>query len=55
MHSFRDRNSKLWVACTECTRGENGSHKKKCPKGFKIKRFNGDGCLKGKLMEKYKK
>ena len=50
-HSFRDDKGKLWVACSECERGGNGSDKDKCSCGWKTKRFNGLGCFCGKEMK----
>ncbi len=53
MRSFKDKNGMLWVACSECERGGNGSDKDKCSCGWKCKKFNGTGCFCGNLMEKY--
>jgi hypothetical protein len=53
MNSFKDSKDLLWVACSECERGGNGSDKDKCSCGFKCKRFNGTGCFSGTLMCKY--
>ena len=50
-HSFRDDKGKLWVACSECEHGGNGSDKDKCSCGWKTKRFNGTGCFCGKEMK----
>jgi hypothetical protein len=55
MHSFTDKSGGIWVACSECERGGNGSDKEKCASGWKVKRFNGLGCFIGILMAKYKK
>ncbi len=52
-HSFRDTKNKLWVACSECNRGGNGTDPDKCSCGWKAKRFNGSGCFIGTLMDKY--
>jgi hypothetical protein len=54
MHSFKDAQGHLWVACNECERGGNGT-KDKCSSGWKCKKFNGTGCFSGDLMDKYKK
>ena len=53
MNSFKDSKGMLWVACSECERGSNGSDKDKCSCGWKAKRFNGSGCFLGTLMTKY--
>lgn len=49
-HSNKDNRGALWVACSECSRGGNGSEKDKCSSGFKVKRFNGLGCFSGSLL-----
>lgn len=54
MHSEKDNRGNLWVACSECERGGNGSDKDKCSSGWKCKKFNGTGCFSGELMDKYK-
>jgi hypothetical protein len=53
MKSFKDSKGLLWVACSECERGGNGSDKDKCSSGGTCKRFNGLGCFCGNLKEKY--
>lgn len=50
-HSFKDSRGCLWVACSECTRGGNGTIEDKCSAGWKIKKFNGYGCFLGQLIE----
>ena len=55
MHSYKDSKGHLWIACSECERGANGTDKDKCSCGWKVKRYNGLGCFIGPLMEKYKK
>ena len=52
-NSFKDNKPLLWVACSECERGGNGSDIDKCACGWKVKRFNGLGCFIGCLMNKY--
>ena len=52
MNSFKDSKGKLWVACSECERGLNGSDRDKCSCA-KTKKFNGSGCFCGQLMTKY--
>ena len=54
MNSFKDSRGMLWVACSECERGGNGTDKDKCSSGGKCKRFKGTGCFSGTLIEKYK-
>jgi len=54
MHSYRDLKGHLWVACSECNRGGNGSDKDKCSCGGNCKRFKGTGCFNGEIIEKYK-
>ncbi len=55
MRSYYDSEGKLWVSCSECERGGNGSDKDKCSCGWKVKRWNGLGCFIGTLMVKFKK
>lgn len=50
INSFRDSKGLLWVACSECERGGNGSDPDKCSCGWKAKRFNGSGCFIGSLI-----
>lgn len=49
-HSYRDTKGLLWVDCSECERGGNGSDKDKCSCGWKIKRSKGHGCFCGTLL-----
>jgi len=51
MHSFNDRDGRLWVACSECSRGGNGEQS--CGCGWRVKKFKGEGCFAGDLLEKY--
>lgn len=53
MHSFKDTRGALWVACSECERGGNGSDQDKCSCGWRVKKFNKKGCFSGTLMSKY--
>ena len=55
INSFYDTKGKLWIACSECDRGGNGSDKDKdkCSCGHKVRKFNGLGCFGGNLMDKY--
>jgi len=55
MKSFKDTKDRLWVACSECNRGGNGTDKDKCSCGWQCKKFNGKGCFGGELIEKFKK
>jgi len=55
MHSFKDTRGHLWIACSECERGGNGSDKDKCSSGWKCKKFKSTGCFSGDLMDKYKR
>lgn len=54
MHSFKDKRGGLWVACSECERGGNGSDPDKCSSGGRCKKFNKTGCFAGDLMDKLK-
>ncbi len=54
MHSFKDKRGGLWVACSECERGGNGSDPDKCSSGGRCKKFNKTGCFAGTLMDKLK-
>jgi len=49
-HSFTDKNDKLYVACSECERGGNGTDKDKCACGWKVKRGGKQGCFMGTLL-----
>ena len=53
MRSYRDSKGLLWVSCSECERGGNGSDVDKCASGWKVKRWNGLGCFIGTLMSKF--
>lgn len=48
-HSFKDTRGVLWVACSECERGANGSADCACGANAG-KRFRNLGCLLGKLL-----
>jgi hypothetical protein len=50
-HSKKDSKGLLYVACSECERGGNGSDKDKCSCGWKIKRGGNMGCFVGILMK----
>ena len=55
MHSTIDNKGRVYVVCSECERGGNGSAVDKCSCGWKVKRYNKMGCFLGTLMLKYKK
>ena len=48
-YSKIDTKGKLYVDCSECERGGNGSDKDKCSCGWKVKRGNHTGCFLGTL------
>lgn len=51
-YSTYDTKGKLYVDCSECERGGNGSDKDKCACGWKVKRGGkGLGCFIGMLLE----
>ncbi len=49
-HSFKDSKGKLYVDCSECTRGGNGDDQDKCAAGWRIKRGRKGGCYMGTLL-----
>jgi hypothetical protein len=53
MHSYFDSKGHLFVACSECDRGGNGTDKDKCSCGWQVKRWNKLGCFMGTLLPKY--
>ena len=50
-HSKRDSRGMLFVDCSECRRGGNGSDQDKCSCGWRVKRSNKSGCFLGHLIE----
>jgi len=52
--SFYDTNDKLYVDCSECERGGNGSDDDKCSCGARIKQKNKGGCFCGILIPSVK-
>lgn len=48
--SFYDNKGKLYVDCTECERGNNGSDDDKCSAGFRIKKPEMGGCFIGDII-----
>jgi hypothetical protein len=53
MYSEIDSKGELWVACSECEKGGNGSDVEMCRRGWKVKEFNGSGCFAGTLIQKH--
>lgn len=49
--SFYDNKGKLYVDCTECTRGYNGTDKDKCSAGHRCKKPQQGGCFIGTVMD----
>ena len=49
-HSFLDTKGKLYVDCSECERGGNGSDVDKCSCGWQRKRGLAGGCFMGTLL-----
>lgn len=49
-YSKKDTKGKLFVDCSECERGGNGSDEDKCSAGWKIKKGNRGGCFIGDLL-----
>ena len=48
-YSRTDTKGKLYVDCSECERGGNGSDKDKCSCGWQVKRGRQGGCFLGTL------
>jgi hypothetical protein len=48
-YSRTDAKGKLFVDCSECERGGNGSDKDKCSRGWLITRGKQRGCFLGTL------
>ena len=48
-YSKRDSTGKLYVDCSECDRGGNGSATDKCSCGWQTKRGKQGGCFSGTL------
>ena len=49
--SILDTRGKLFVDCSECDRGGNGSDADKCAAGWKYKKGKKGGCFMGTLLE----
>jgi len=50
-YSEKDNSGKLFVDCSECDRGGNGSAKDKCASGWRHKKGRKGGCFMGTLMD----
>ena len=48
IHSGYDKDGRLFVACSECSRGGNGD--KSCSAGWNIRRYHGEMCFLGKPL-----
>lgn len=46
-----DTKGKLYVDCSECTRGGNGTDPDKCSAGWRHKKGGRGGCYLGKLID----
>ena len=49
-YSEKDIKGKIFVDCSECERGGNGSDKDKCSSGWRVKKGNKGGCFMGDLL-----
>lgn len=50
-YSQYDTRGKLFVDCSECDRGGNGTAEDKCASGWKHKKGNRGRCFMGELIE----
>jgi len=50
IYSTKDSRGKLYVDCSECDRGGNGSAKDKCACGWRTKKGMKGGCFLGTLL-----
>ena len=48
--SDKDTGGKLFVDCSECTRGGNGADQDKCACGWRVKAGGNGGCFMGTLL-----
>lgn len=48
--SQKDTRGKIYVDCSECTRGGNGTDADKCSAGWQIKKGKKGGCFIGQLL-----
>ena len=49
-YSYKDTRGALWVACSECERGANGSDENKCTCGWQVTHGSKLGCFIGTLL-----
>lgn len=49
-HSIKDTKGRLYVDCSECDRGGNGTVTDKCSCGWKVKKPKQSGCFMGTLL-----
>jgi len=49
-YSEYDTKGHLYVDCSECDRGGNGTDKDKCSCGWKVKKGKNGGCYIGTLI-----
>jgi hypothetical protein len=49
IYSEPDNRGMIYVDCTECERGANGSDKDKCSAGWRYKKGGMGGCFAGTL------
>jgi hypothetical protein len=52
-YSGKDSKGKIYIDCSECERGGNGSDPDKCSCGANIKKGKKGMCFMGDLMDKY--
>lgn len=50
-YSGKDSKGKVYIDCSECDRGGNGSDKDKCSSGWKIKKGGKGMCFIGILID----
>jgi len=51
--SFVDSKGHVFVDCSECDRGGNGTDPEKCSCGWRVKKEKHGGCYIGNLMPQY--
>ena len=51
MHSFFDRSKRLFIDCSECKKGGNGTEIKGCMIGHRIIKPREYGCFTGELLD----
>lgn len=52
-YSGKDSRGYIYIDCSECERGGNGSDIDKCSCGFRVKKGGNGLCFLGTLMSKY--